>query len=77
MDSKTLKIWRSSVCEDKDPAVSGPGVIVSVDKNGFSVQTGEGVLRILEVQLEGKKRMDTEAFLRGYRVEAGSRLGTE
>ena len=39
------------------------------------MQTGEGALKLLSVQLEGKKRMDVAAFLRGYSVEAGEFLG--
>ena len=31
-----------------------------------------GILVLTEVQLEGKKRMDTDAFLRGYKIEKGS-----
>ena len=41
----------------------------------MEVQTGEGVLSLLEVQLEGKKRMQIDAFLRGYSVNQGSCLG--
>ena len=36
------------------------------------VQTGQGILSLKEVQLEGKKRMSIDAFLRGYPVEEGS-----
>ena len=39
------------------------------------VQTGAGVLALKEVQLEGKKRMETDAFLRGYEVVEGTHLG--
>ena len=35
---------------------------------------GEGVLVLSQVQLEGKKRMETDAFLRGYQVTAGTML---
>ena len=34
--------------------------------------TGGAALILTEVQLEGKKRMDTEAFLRGYHIENGT-----
>ena len=52
-----------------------PGQILSVDKQSFTVQTGEGALRILELQLEGKKRMDAGAFLRGCTLTVGEMLG--
>ena len=43
-------------------------------KNSFIVQTGEGCLELLEVQLEGKKRMDAGSFLRGVKIEKGDCL---
>ena len=46
-------------------------------KDRLAVQTGQGMLELLEVQLEGKKRMTIDAFLRGYSLEAGCRLGKE
>ena len=43
-----------------------PGQITEVTKDSIVVQTGQGRLKILELQLEGKKRMDAASFLRGY-----------
>lgn len=51
-----------------------PGTVVRVDKDAFYVQTGKGVLKILEVQPEGKKRMAVKDFLLGYPVKAGERF---
>ena len=48
-----------------------PGCVVCKDKAAIYVQTGDGLLKIKEVQLEGKKRMDMGAFLRGYQIEEG------
>ena len=48
-----------------------PGTIVRVDRDAFYVQTGRGLLKILEVQPEGKKRMAVKDFLLGYPVKAG------
>lgn len=72
MHGKTLKIWKASVLDENTE--KEPGTISSADKDSFTVQTGDGQLRVLEVQLEGKKRMDTGAFLRGCRAEEGDRL---
>ena len=46
-----------------------------VEKDGFFVQTGEGQLKVMALQIPGKKRMDAAAFLRGYSMETGMRLG--
>lgn len=70
LDGKTLKIWKAKMISHENQAQ--PGCIVSADKSRFSVQTGNGVLELLEVQLEGKKRMSSEAFLNGYAVEPGT-----
>ena len=48
-----------------------PGEIVEIDKDSFVIKTGKGALKILSLQLEGKKRMDTDAFLRGVKIEKG------
>ncbi len=59
--------------EAVETAENGPGTVISV-RDGILVQTGSGVLRILELQLEGKKRMDAAAFLRGAHMAAGDVL---
>lgn len=72
---KTLKIWSASVVEKNTDAK--PGEIVEVTKNSFCVQTGEYLLEIRELQLEGKKRMETKAFLLGVKVQPGEKLGSD
>lgn len=72
LDGKTFKIWKAKVKSENTPHPAG--TIVSVTKNSMEVQTGDGVLSLLEVQLEGKKRMQIDAFLRGYSVNQGNCL---
>ena len=72
LNGKTLKIWQAEV-EERD-SENEPGTVVCVSKDGFGVQTGKGTLKIRELQLEGKKRMDAGAFLRGYQMEEGMKL---
>lgn len=75
-DGKMMKIWAAEVIpgqeKEADPAC---GEIVEVQKDGFVVQTGEGRLKITELQIPGKKRMEAEAFLRGYKMQEGIILG--
>lgn len=70
LNDKTLKIWKAAVIADNSGAE--PGCIVKVEKEGLTVQTGDGMLKLTEIQLEGKKRMPVEAFLNGYQVEEGT-----
>ena len=50
------------------------GQIVCSDRQSLMVKTGEGLLSIQELQMEGKRRMDIEAFLRGCPVFQGGML---
>ena len=75
MNGKNLKIWSAEVLEKSEADEAQTGQILRADKNGLLVQTKEGCLNIKELQLEGKKRMDTASFLRGYPVDTGLTLG--
>lgn len=66
---KTIKIWEADVLDKETDAACGQ--IIEITKGTLLVQTGKGVLAIKELQLEGKKRMDTAAFLRGNQIETG------
>ena len=80
---KNLKIWEAvagsgSAPEDSaarpDPDAVLPGTVVAVTREAFYVKTGEGLLKILAVQPEGKKRMPVKEFLLGYQVKVGEQL---
>ena len=64
IDGKVMKIWDADVVE-----VQGePGEVVSEDKTSFVIATGNGGLKVNELQLEGKKRMKTSDFLNGRSI---------
>ena len=69
---KTMKIWAAEVADLPGERVPGK---IHVTKDRLFVETGEGVLDVKELQLEGKKRMDTASFLRGFQMEDGSFCG--
>jgi len=71
-NGKVMKIWEADVVEKNAEAV--PGTIVKVEKDGFYVQTGEGQIKVTALQIPGKKRMEADAFLRGYQIEEGTLL---
>ena len=66
LKGKTVKIWSADVVAGN--TTGNPGC-VTVSKDKLLVECGEGFLSITELQLEGKKRMETAAFLRGFTVE--------
>ena len=51
-----------------------PGVVLRADRNSIDVACGRGVLSLLELQPEGKKRMVAEQFRAGARIAAGQRF---
>ena len=77
-NGKLLKIWDADVCDDV-VCESGEsvvnGMITQVDNNSFIVKCGDNSLKINELQLEGKKRMKTQDFLRGNHINTGDILG--
>ena len=73
-NSKIMKIWEADVLEGQTDQM--PGTIVKVEKDGFCVQTGTGLIKVLSLQIPGKKRMDAGAFLRGYPMEEGTVLSS-
>lgn len=76
LNGKMLKIWEADVIEDtvSSDQDTEAGMIVDVAKDSFDVKTKDGLLRVYEVQLEGKKRMRCDAFLRGFSLEKGQQL---
>ena len=78
IDGKILKIWDADVADNISEVQTEevkPGQVVMVGKNTFTIACGQGYLVVNEVQLEGKKRMDSGSFLRGNQLEAGVMLG--
>lgn len=71
-NDKGMKIWKAEVAEGQTDKAAG--TVVEVAKDGFFVQTGDGLLKITALQIPGKKRMDAAAFLRGYQMETGTVL---
>lgn len=51
-----------------------PGQIKEITSEGLAVYTGQGIVELLEVQRQGKKRMPCKAFLQGFRINPGDRL---
>jgi methionyl-tRNA formyltransferase len=68
LDDKNCKIFKTSVSE-KNLSKIELGNYSSDGKTFLKFQTGDGSLEILELQLEGKKRMKIGDFLRGYKLE--------
>lgn len=72
LNGKTVKIFRSKKLSIDHYPLSinnSPGNISTDGKSFLRIQCADGLLEILELQLEGKKKIKTEEFLRGYRFD--------
>ncbi|MBP1156093.1 MULTISPECIES: methionyl-tRNA formyltransferase [unclassified Paenibacillus] len=72
-----LKIWACAKPDTAEPVPSGtiPGTVLEAGDRGIAVATGQGVLRITELQPAGKKTMDAADFVRGGQLTSGTVLG--
>ena len=70
---KQLKIWKAIPMATAHK--EAPGTILMVNKDSFEVAASEGSLKVMELQLEGKRRMTTHDFLLGVKVQPGELLG--
>ncbi len=75
LNGKLLKIFAAQVEQLPHFSHTVPGTVVEVTPVSLSVATGKGILTLLEVQLEGKKRLPIEEFLRGHHIAPGLVLG--
>lgn len=73
VNGKMLKVWKAKVIDGETN--KKPGEVIAINKQSFAVACKNDALEVLEVQLEGKKRMDAGSFLRGFALENGTVLG--
>ena len=72
LDNQKLKIFKAKIANDL--VTAEVGTIVQADKRGLLLQAKNGQLAILELQKEGKKRMDYKAFINGNQNLLGTKL---
>ncbi len=86
LEGKLLKIYKARLVEDCGslndlpldhyPRSQGkPGEVIKSQSGILRIATGSGALDLLEIQIEGGKKLETEAFLRGRRIKEGTILG--
>ena len=63
-DELKLKIYRAQIVSNE--IIGEIGEIVKADKFGLHLQTNNGIIALLDLQLEGKKRMDYKSFINGH-----------
>jgi methionyl-tRNA formyltransferase len=73
-NGKQLKINEAIIIAGGGSADAGKVVNIDGHQDSAGIITGGGILRVLELQLEGKRAMKTAEFLRGQRSFIGSKL---
>lgn len=63
MDDKTVKVYESTYTNEKTNYE--PGYVIKADNDGIYVAAAEGVVILKEIQMPGKNKMKTDAYLRG------------
>ena len=72
LNNLKLKIYKAKFINDS--VTAEVGAIIKADKNGLYMQARDGVISLLEVQKEGKKRMDYRSFINGNQNLLGEKL---
>ena len=73
LDKKPLKVHSSDIVEIE--ASAQPGEVICADsKRGLIVATGNGFIRLKDIQAEGGKKMADTAYLLGHKIEIGTKL---
>jgi methionyl-tRNA formyltransferase len=70
--SRLLKIWSAAIDSQLG---AEPGKILSADQTGIVVGCGQQALRLLELQLEGGRRLTARQYLAGHDLKPGEKLG--
>lgn len=70
---RRIKLHVTRVVE-REGRLAEPGSVLSADASGIVVACGQGAVRLLELQLDGKRKMDAGAFLAGHPLKPGARF---
>lgn len=74
---ETIKLWQTALVDvgrNVNVATKTPGTVVSMENDGLIVQTGGSLLKVVEVQPAGKRRMKALDFFRGRRGVLGEKF---
>jgi methionyl-tRNA formyltransferase len=70
LNGEQLRIWEAEPIESPAlPHESEPGSVLTATPEGIDVVCGSGVLRVLKLQLAGRKALPAAEFLRGQRLD--------
>lgn len=74
LDGEIVKVHRTEV-RAEGGVLGPPGTLLRADAEGIEVACGEGRVALLELQLQGKRRLPARDFLAGHPLQPGLRFG--
>ncbi|MFO7889834.1 MAG: methionyl-tRNA formyltransferase [bacterium] len=74
LGNKRVKLFKAEVLDEHSSNHFKPGTIVNASRHGLDVNTGKGIVRFKEIQLEGKKKMDCCDFIQGAHIADGEKF---
>ena len=77
LGGEVIKLHQAQVLMQATPSSARPGQVMAVSADGVDVATGEGVLRLTQLQKSGGKAIDVASFLRGFDIAVGLTWGSE
>ena len=69
---RRLRIYKTSLLDGR---IKNPGQVIQSSKERLIISTGKGLLEILEIQIEGRKKMPVREFLMGIDINSGDMFG--
>jgi methionyl-tRNA formyltransferase len=72
---ETVKVWQANADASQPGTTQVPGTVLQVDDAAVHVATGEGVLRVTQLQRPGGKRLEVADFRRGFALAPGMVFG--
>ncbi len=73
--NQMLRLWEVGPLDRLTGAQAAPGTVVAADSTGIRIQTGDGLLCVTRLQIEGGRPLAAADFLRGHPLRAGALMG--
>lgn len=74
LDGKKIKFWKVDILQDDKSEIESGTVIKADSKDGLYIKAKNGIIKVIEIQGENAKKMSVQDFLRGNKIEIGSKF---
>ncbi len=74
LDGKKIKFWKVDILQDDKSGIESGTVIKADSKDGLYIKAKNGIIKVIEIQGENAKKMSIQDFLRGNKIEIGSKF---